>query len=146
MDSTRIRRLLVAATILALLGGCAYGPPPTQDLLKMTDEQMKLRSFQTRDVEAPSRKHAVQGVLAALQNMGFIVERVNEPLGLVTGARFAEPNFANVVGITVTVQERSKGRMTVRANAMFNNAPVLDPETYQNFFTTLQRSMFVERL
>lgn len=144
-----IRIGLFAAGVLGVLftlGGCAGSPPATQDLLSMTEEQMKLRSFQTRDVEAPSRRQAIQGVLAALQNLGFIVERVNEPLGLVTGARFAEPRYTDVVGITVTIQERSNGRMTIRANAIFNNVPIEDPEVYQNFFATLERSMFVERL
>lgn len=146
MERKWIRIGLLAAGMLVVLGGCVGSPPPTQDLLSMTEEQMKLRSFQTRDVEASSRKQAIQGVLAALQNLGFIVERVNEPLGLVTGARFAEPRYTDVVGITVTIQERAKGRMTVRANAIFNNAPIEDPEVYQNFFATLERSMFVERL
>lgn len=146
MERKRIRIGLLAAGTIVVLGGCAGSPPPTQDLLSMTEEQMKLRSFQTRDVEAPSRRQAIQGVLAALQNLGFIVERVNEPLGLVTGARFAEPRYSDVVGITVTIQERSKGRMTIRANAIFNNVPIEDPEVYQNFFATLERSMFVERL
>jgi len=146
MERKWIRIGLLAAGTLFVLGGCVGSPPPTQDLLSMTEEQMKLRSFQTRDVEASSRKQAIQGVLAALQNLGFIVERVNEPLGLVTGARFAEPRYTDVVGITVTIQEREKGRMTIRANAIFNNAPIEDPEVYQNFFATLERSMFVERL
>ncbi len=146
MEWKRIRKALAVSGVFALVGGCTYGPPPTTDLLSMTEEQMKLRSFQTRNVDVPTRGQAIQGVLAALQNLGFIVERVNEPLGLVTGARFAEPRFTDVLGITVTVQERSKGMMTVRANAIFNNAPIEDPEVYQNFFATLERSMFVERL
>lgn len=137
---------LLAAGLLVVLAGCAGAPPPTQDLLSTTEEQMKLRSFQTRDVEAPSRRQAIQGVLAALQDLGFIVERVNEPLGLVTGARFAEPRYTDVVGITVTIQERAQGRMTIRANAIFNNVPIEDPAVYQNFFATLERAMFVERL
>jgi hypothetical protein len=85
----------------------------------------------------------MRGVIAALQDLGFIIERANESLGLVTAARFAEPNFYDVVGVTVTVRPESEGRMTIRANAIYNNKPIDDPKVYQNFFATLERSLFV---
>ena len=77
--------------------------------------------------------------------LGFIIERANEPLGLVTAARFAEPNFYDVVGVTVTVRSEAEGRMMVRANAIYNNKPIEDPKVYQNFFATLERSLFVTK-
>jgi hypothetical protein len=92
----------VAAIVIAL-GACASPPPePPGPLLAPTEEQMKLRSMQTRDFDITDRMVAMRGVISALQDLGFIIERANEPLGLVTGARFAEPNFYDVVGITVT--------------------------------------------
>ena len=85
------------------------------------------------------------GVIAALQDLGFIIERANESLGLVTAARFAEPNFYDVMGVTVTVRPEGDGRMTIRANAIYNNKPIEDPKVYQNFFATLERSLFVAK-
>ena len=35
--------------------------------------------------------------------------------------------------------------MTMRANAIFNNEPITDPEVYRNFFATLERSFFIGR-
>ena len=87
----------------------------------------------------------VRGVIAALQDLGFIIERANESLGLVTAARFAEPNFYDIVGVTVTVRPEGDGRMTIRANAIYNNKPIDDPKVYQNFFATLERSLFVAK-
>ncbi len=137
-----IRKLLLIAGVM-LLHGCA-APKPGQDLLAPTEAQMKLRSFQTRTFDTNDRKVAMRGVIAALQDLGFIIERANEPLGLVTAARFAEGNLS-VVGITVTVRPQTDGRMMVRANAIFNNTPIEDPKVYQNFFATLERSLFATK-
>ncbi|MCP9450498.1 MAG: hypothetical protein NNA21_10630 [Nitrospira sp.] len=132
--------LLVAA--LVVVQGCA-APQPSQDLLAPTEAQMKIRSVQSRSFDVADRQVAMRGVIAALQDLGFIIERANESLGLVTAARFAEPNFYDVVGVTVTVRPEAEGKMTIRANAIYNNKPIEDPKVYQNFFATLERSLFV---
>ncbi len=133
------RRTVVAA---ALLCACA-APEPSPDLLAPTEAQTKLRSFQTRTFDLADRKKAMRGVIAVLQDLGFIIERANEPLGLVTAARFAEPNYYDIVEITVTVRAQEGGRMEVRANAIYNNRPIEDPKVYQNFFAALERSLFL---
>jgi hypothetical protein len=134
---------LVIAGML-LVQGCA-APQPTQDLLAPTEAQMKMRSFQTRTFDVRDRQLAMRGVIAALQDLGFIIERANESLGLVTAARFAEPSYYDVVGITVTVRQEAEGRMMIRANAIHNNKPIEEPKVYQNFFATLERSLFVTK-
>lgn len=136
--------------IAILTGGmaalaCASPPQPSPDLLAPTEEQMKLRSFQSRTFEIDDRQRAMRGVIAALQDLGFIIERANEPLGLVTAARFAEPNYTDIVGVTVTVRPQEGGRMLIRVNAIFNNKPIEDPKAYQNFFATLERSLFLNQ-
>lgn len=133
---------ILAVVVLVLIQGCA-APQPSPDLLAPTDAQMKIRSAQTRSFDLKDRQVAMRGVIAALQDLGFIIERANEPLGLVTAARFAEPNFYDVVGVTVTVRSETEGRMMIRANAIYNNKPIEDPKVYQNFFATLERALFV---
>ncbi len=135
---------ILAIVILVLIQGCA-APQPSPDLLTPTEAQMKIRSAQTRSFDLKDRQIAMRGVIAALQDLGFIIERANEPLGLVTAARFAEPNFYDVVGVTVTVRAEADGHMMIRANAIYNNKPVEDPKVYQNFFATLERSLFVTK-
>ena len=139
--------LIALWTALAIgLSACASRPkPPPEPLLAPTEAQMTLRNVQTRNFDIKDRMVAMRAVISALQDLGFIIERANEPLGLVTGARFAEPNFYDVVGITVTVRTLDEKQTTIRANAIFNNQPITDPEVYRNFFATLERSLFIGR-
>jgi hypothetical protein len=121
-----------------LLYGCST-PDTPKDLLAPTDAQLKIRSMQTHAFDVTDRNVAMRGVIASLQDLGFIIERANEPLGLVTAARFAEPNYYDVISVTVTVRQDTKNRLTIRANAIYNNKPLDDPKVYQNFFASLER-------
>jgi hypothetical protein len=133
--------LVLASSLLVY--GCA--PEPSQDLFAPTEAQTKLRSFQTRTFDVKDRQVALRAVIAVLQDLGFIIERANEPLGLVTAARFSEPNYLEIVGVTVTVRPQAEGRMMIRANAIHNNKPIEDPKVYQNFFASLERSLFITK-
>jgi len=139
-QGSRSRGALVALG-LSLVACTAPEPSPT--LLAPTEEQAKLRSYQSRTFEISDRQAAMRGVMGVLQDLGFIIDRANEPLGLVTGAKFAEPNYHDVVGVTVTVRPQEGGQMLVRINAIYNNRPVEDPEVYGNFFAALERSLFI---
>lgn len=135
---------IVAIAVLIIAQGCV-APQPSQDLLAPTDAQMKIRSLQTRAFDLTDRNAAIRGVIASLQDLGFIIERANEGLGLVTAARFAEPNYYDVVTITVTVRQEAADKMSFRANAIYNNKPIEDPKVYQNFFAALQRALFLSQ-
>ena len=124
------------------LHGCA-APEIPQDLLALTEAQTKIRSVQTRTFDVTDRNAAIRAVIASLQDLGFIIERAYEGLGLVTAARFAEPKFYDVVTITVTVRQETAETMSIRANVIYNNKPIEDPKVYQNFFAVLQRSLFL---
>ena len=141
------QRIVIGVVVAALWAGAqgCVAPQPSPDLLAPTEAQLKIRSVQIRSFDIKDRQVAMRGVIAALQDLGFIIERANESLGLVTAARFAEPNFYDVVGVTVTVRPEAEGRMTIRANAIYNNKPIEDPKVYQNFFATLERSLFVAK-
>jgi hypothetical protein len=91
------------------------------------------------------RQLAMRAVMGVLQDLGFIIERANEPLGLITGARFAEPNYNDVVAVTVTVRAMEGGQTMIRANAIHNNRPVVEAEPYQRFFAALERSLFITK-
>ncbi len=135
-----VRAMMVAGAVL--LQGCV-APEPRQELFTPTDAQMKIRSAQSRTFEVKDHTVAMRGVIAALQDLGFIIERANEPLGLVTAARFAEPNYYDVLGVTVTVRPQEAGKTMVRANAIYNSRPIEDPKVYQNFFAAVERSLFL---
>lgn len=142
VEMRTVWRVLIGVAVL-LGHGCT--PQPSEDLLAPTAAQMKLRSFQSRTFDVEDRQVAMRGVIVALQDLGFTVERADEPLGLVTAMRFAEPNFYDVVGVTVTVRRQAEGRVLIRVNAIYNNKPIENPKVYQNFFATVERSLFVSR-
>lgn len=140
MHGLRFRSALAIAG--AVLAACA-APKPSAGLLEPTEAQTKLRSYQSRTFDIGDRQVALRGVMAVLQDLGFIIERANDALGLVTAAKFAEPNFNDIVSVTVTVRPQEGQRMLVRVNAIYNNRPIDDPEVFQNFFAALQRSLFL---
>jgi hypothetical protein len=45
--------------------------------------------------------------------------------------------------MTVTVRPRGETQLLVRANAQYDVQPVTDPEPYQQFFTSLEKAMFL---
>ena len=137
-------RWLVVPVVVLAIAGCA-NPKPGPDLLAPKDAQMKLRSFQSRSFDVSETKLAMRAVIATLQDLGFIIERANEPLGLVTAARFGEPDYQNIVAVTVTIRQTEAGKATIRVNAIYNNEPIEDPKIYQNFFATVERAMFLTR-
>ena len=47
------------------------------------------------------------------------------------------------IRMTVTVRQREGDRLAVRANARFNEKPIEDPKSYQDFFTALDKAMFL---
>lgn len=135
---------LLVCALAAVFAGCT-APKPSPQLLAPTEAQTRMRAIQSRTFEVADKLVALRGVMAVLQDLGFVIERANEELGLVTGAKFAEPNYLDVVAITVTVRPQEGGKFLVRVNAIYNNVPVEDPEVYQNFFAALERSLFVNR-
>jgi hypothetical protein len=141
---SRFLWLAILVLGLCMTTACA-APTPEPELLSPSEEQMKLRTAQSRTFDVADRNQAVRAVIAALQDLGFIIERANDALGLVTAARFAEPNYYDVMEITVTVRPQEGGKMLIRANAIYNNEPITDPKVYQNFFATLERSLFIGR-
>lgn len=145
MPAWRLSPALACLAFGALLLACAGPRKPDPDLLAPTEEQLKLRSMQSRTFEVLSRELAMRAVIESLQDLGFIIERANESMGVVTAARFAEPKYTDVLEVTVTVRPQEGGKMLIRANAIFNNEPIDEPKVYQNFFAALERSMFLGR-
>ena len=135
--------LIGLAFLLQACVGSSQKQPP-KELLALTEAQMKIRSFQTRAFDVKDQNKVLRGVVASLQDLGFIVERANGPMGLVTAGKFG-PNGRGFVELTVTVRAKGKQRTEVRVNALFNTKPVEDPKIYQNFFTAVERSLFVSQ-
>jgi hypothetical protein len=129
--------------MLLLLAGCAA---PTASVTA-GGNQAELRQMQTREYQQLDRRSAMRSVIATLQDLGFVVDRAEYELGLLTATRYEEWTGRragqHIVRVTVTVTERAEQRLTVRANARYGETAIEDPEAYQDFFAALDKSLFL---
>jgi hypothetical protein len=128
--------VLLACTVI--LSACAT---TNQRVLDMGDEsQLQKRSDQSRIFDTNDKAKTLRTVISTLQDLGFVIERADLVLGSVSGTKLDKQYRAR---ITVSVRKKGTDRMLVRANAQFNVSPVEDPKQYQNFFSSLEKALFL---
>jgi hypothetical protein len=120
-----------------LLVSCA---PTTDRVLDTGDEtQLQKRSYQSRVFDTSDREKVLRATISTLQDLGFVIDRADFMLGTVSGTKFE----GYQIKITVSVRPKGNDRMLVRANAQFNITPIDDPKQYQEFFVSLEKSLFL---
>ena len=72
--------------------------------------------------------------------MSFVVDKADLELGSVSGTKLDR----YVVRMTVSVRPHNKSQMLVRANAQYNDKPILEPKPYQDFFNSLSKALFLD--
>jgi len=122
--------------ILFLMAGCAT---TQQQLLDSEQSQLRLRSIQTRAFDTTDKEKTLRTVITTLQDLGFVIDKADATLGMVTATKL--DRYA--LRMTVTVRPRGETQLLIRANAQYETTPVDDPETYQHFFSALQKAMFL---
>jgi len=106
----------------------------------MDESQVKLRSMQTRAFDTTDKKLMMQTVISTMQDLDFVIDKADLVLGSVTGTKFL--GYA-VVTMTTTVRPRGDKQLMVRVNAQYGIKSVEDPATYQDFFTALEKALFL---
>ena len=143
--------LMAAIATLIALSGC-ISTSSKEQLLKMDESQIKLRSLQTRAFDTTDKNKMLRTVISTLQDLGYIVNEANEVIGTVSATSreaikvlgvFSSEGRTNWLLITVTVRPRGETQLLVRANAQYNQKAVENPLVYQNFFTVLEKSIFL---
>jgi hypothetical protein len=129
--------MLIFVFMVAALSGCAT---PSIRALEMNESQVKLRSMQTRAFDTTDKKLMMQTVISTMQDLDFVIDKADFTLGSVTGSKFLGQA---VVTMTVTVRSRGEKQLLVRINAQYGVKSVEDPVTYQDFFTSLEKAMFL---
>lgn len=124
--------------IIVSLAGCATAP--IEHILDLSQNQLKLRSIQTRAFDTSDREKMLRSVMATLQDLDFVINKADFELGIVTAAKFVQ---YQVVKITVIVRSRGDKQLLVRANAQYGLNALTDPEEYQNFFDSLSKAVFL---
>ena len=138
---------ILTASIAALMAfsGCTSSK---EQLLKMDESQVKLRSMQTRAFDTIDKDKMLRTVISTLQDLGYIVNEANEVIGTVSARKThiryrVFKKIESPLLITVIVRPRGETQLLVRANAQYSQKAVEDPSVYQNFFTVLEKSIFL---
>lgn len=133
-----MKRLIPAILLsLLLLGGCASTNQRVLD--SGSETQLQKRSYQSRTFDTADKEKILRTTISTLQDLGFVIDRTDLTLGSVSATKLD----GHQIKITVSVRPRGNDRMLVRANAQFNVKPIEDPKHYQDFFTSLEKSLFL---
>lgn len=126
---------IVFVAVLLVVAGCAA---PTA-VITQSGSQVELRQIQTREYDTLDKRRTLRSVVATLQDLGFVIDKADFELATISATKLQDYE----IRMTVTVREREGNRLAVRANARFNEKPITDPQSYQDFFTSLDKAMFL---
>lgn len=120
-----------------LLGtALAYSIKP---IIAQPPQTLSLRAIQSRSFETSDMQKMLQNIASTLQDMGYIIGRIDNQLGFVNATQLAD----DMTEITVTLQPMAHS-IIVRASGRRNNIPMdNNPIFYQNFFNHLSQAAFL---
>lgn len=128
--------LLPVAALLLALAACA---PSTKAVMATGQSAVELRSYQQRAFDTSDKEKTMRTVISTLQDLSFVVDKADLELGTVSATKLSGYQLR----MTVTVRPRGASQMLVRANAQFMTQAVEEPKPYQDFFTSLEKAMFL---
>ena len=129
--------------IFLLCVGCSttdYDP-----YVAATDNQLKTRSYQTRDFGDVEYGQLLHAVISTLQDHHFRIRELDSELGTLTAYQHSGYNRSTGLGghtdLTVFIKPRGEQRYAVRMNMATGLAVVNEPELYQQFFAALRKKL-----
>lgn len=128
-------RVAIAVLVFLSLGACALGNGPNTN----GNSQVQMRAMQTRNYDTLDKRDTLRSVIATLQDLGFVIDKADYELATISATKLQDYQ----IRMTVTVRERDGQLLSVRANARYNEDAILDPRAYQDFFTVLDKAMFL---
>jgi hypothetical protein len=132
-----IRLPALFGLLLFIATGCQTDS--RQQVLLTDKSQVALRAVQTRAFDTLETNLALRTVIATLQDLGFVVDKADHQLGTISATKLD----GYTMRMTVTVRQRNKAQTSVRASAQYNLVGVSDAKPYQEFFTALEKAMFL---
>lgn len=140
-----IAKLMFLLSVLILASAQSCQTDSKQQALAVSKSQVELRSFQTRAFDTTDREKTLRTVMATLQDLGFVLDKADAVLGVVSGTKFgkAAGSGAYQVRMTVSVRPRGETQLLVRSNAQYKLQAIEDPQPYQDFFAALEKAMFL---
>lgn len=135
----KFHHLIMSISLLSLFfTGCATST--TGKAFETSESQVKLRAMQTRAFDTTDKKKLMQTVISTMQDLDFVIDKADFVLGSVTGTKFFQNS---ALQMSVTVRPHGEKQLLVRANAQVGIKSIEDAPTYQDFFTSLGKAMFL---
>jgi hypothetical protein len=110
-----------------------------RQIMLMDKSAVELRAMETRAFDTADKALALRNVISTLQDLGFIVDKVDDALGTVSGTKLS----GYAMHMTVTIRPHGEKQIAIRASAEYNLTAVSDPKPYQQFFAALEKAMFL---
>jgi hypothetical protein len=135
--------LVLLLALPAAFSGCVG---PRHEAVFEKSNQLQQRSYQSRAFDTTDRETTLRAIIATMQDLGFVIDKADATLGSVSGTKLA----GYEIRLTATVRPRQSNQLLVRANAQIRLGPNLpakaieEPKPYQDFFTALAKSLFLE--
>lgn len=131
-------RTIIAVLIVvsASITGCASSP---NRAIFESASAVELRGYQSRVFDTTDRRGTLRTVIAALQDLGFVIDKADAVLGSVSATKLDDYELR----VTATTRPRGETQTLVRINATRGHAPIEDPGPYQDFFVVFEKAMFL---
>jgi hypothetical protein len=123
-------RYFAAALLVCFIGGCASQIDPAME----KQHQLQIQRMQTKVFDTNNRKGVTRGVIAALQDLDFVINNLDTEQGIVVAKKFG----TYPIEMTVTIQPVSNEQVLVHGIAQSRLKTIDDPFLYEQFFSSLQ--------
>lgn len=134
---TTVKKTACAALVVLMLAGCQTDS--RDQVLATSESQVALRSIQSRVFDTTDKAKTQRTIIATLQDLGFVIDKADATLGTVSATKLN----GYAMRMTVSVRDHGAKQTLVRASAQYNQTAIEDPQPYQQFFTALEKAMFL---
>lgn len=150
-----MKRLLTLPLLclVSLLSACQTPSDSSLIFDSGNQTQLQVRSYQSRSFDTGNKALVMRAVISTLQDYGFIINRTDFDLGTISATKdiggshlYDEPELdptRKTTHVTITIAPKGKNMMVVRMNSEFRRKPVCEAKIYQDFFSSLSKSLFL---
>lgn len=120
-----------------LLTGCSH---VTDEVVEMPHHlKSQVLRHQSRTFDMTDERLMLKSVVLTMQNLGFIIDKTDEKLGVVSGT-----SFVTSAQMIVSVSRVNASNILVKVSVQTGLKSVEPIESYQNFFSSLSQSLSLE--
>lgn len=134
-----MKHAAVPVSVALFAAGLVACAPSTKAVMETDQSAVELRSYQQRAFDTTDKEKTLRTVISTLQDLSFVIDKADLELGTISATKLSGYELR----MTVTVRPRGATQMLVRANAQYKAHAVEEPKPYQDFFTSLEKAMFL---